>query len=128
MNNCVFCQIVEGKASCHKVYEDENYFAFLDNRPLSPGNVLLISKKHYRFVYDVPDFGGYWETAKKVGKAVQSTMNAESINFLTIGEEVPHAHIRIIPRYGNDLPFQLFPKHIPDNEMKAIAERIKSTL
>ncbi len=128
MGGCIFCQMIQGKAICHKVYEDEKFFAFLDHQPLTPGNVLLVPKRHYRWVCDVAEFGEYWEIAKKVGIAIKSAMNADSINYLTIGEEIPHAHIRIIPRYGNDFPFQLFPKDIPDNEMKIIAEKIKSAL
>ncbi len=128
MEGCVFCKIIKGELPCYKVYEDGKFFALLDHRPLNPGNVLLIPKKHYRWVYDVSDFGEYWETAKKIGMVVKSAVKADSINFLTIGEEVPHAHIRIIPRYTGDFPFQLFPKNITDGELEKIAEKIRKNL
>jgi histidine triad (HIT) family protein len=102
MENCIFCKIVRGELPAFKVYDDGIFFGFLDIRPLNPGNVLLIPKKHYRWVYDVPEFGRYFETAKQIGLAAQRTVGADSINFLTVGEEVPHAHIRIIPRFKND--------------------------
>lgn len=102
MEPCVFCRIVKGELPSYKVYDDTRYYGFLDIRPLNRGNSLLIPKKHYRWVYDVPSFGQYWETAKKIALATQSVVNSRSITFLTIGEEVPHAHIRIIPRFEND--------------------------
>ncbi|MCX6705850.1 MAG: HIT domain-containing protein, partial [Candidatus Woesebacteria bacterium] len=76
MDNCIFCKIVKGEIPCYKVYEDNNFLAFLDIKPLTRGNSLLISKKHYRWVYDVPDFGSYWEAAKKVALATIKALGA----------------------------------------------------
>lgn len=128
MEDCIFCKIVKGIIPCYKVYEDDYFLGFLDIIPLNPGNTLLIPKKHYRWVQDVPSFGAYWEAAKKIGLAIQKALNATSINFLTIGEEVPHAHIRIIPRYKDDggvLDLKNFKKISPE-EMKRIASVIAS--
>ena len=127
MDDCIFCKIVKGIIPCYKVYEDNRYLGFLDITPLNPGNTLLIPKKHYRWVYDVPDFGIYWETAKKISTVIQKKLGATSINFLTVGEEIPHAHIRIIPRFENDggvLDLKNF-KKISSEEMKKIVEKIK---
>lgn len=132
MENCVFCKIVAGSIPSYKVYEDADYVGFLDIRPLNPGNVLLIPKKHYRWVYDVPEFGSYFEAARKVGLAAKQAVSAHSVNFLTLGYEVPHAHIRIIPRFDNDGHtdgIQLSAaKDIKPEEMKKIAEKIVSLL
>ena len=102
MKNCVFCKIVKGELPSYKVYEVENFFGFLDHNPLNPGNSLLIPKKHYRWVYDIPEFGEYWEAARKIALATQKIVKSHSINFLTLGYEVSHAHIRIIPRFDDD--------------------------
>jgi len=102
MDNCIFCQIVKGKIPAYKVYEDRDFLGFLDINPLNKGNSLLIPKKHYRWVYDVPNFGTYWKVAKKVALVTQKIVGSHSINFLTLGYEVEHAHIRIIPRFAND--------------------------
>lgn len=128
MEDCIFCKIIEGKIPCYKVYEDNNFLGFLDIMPLNPGNTLLIPKKHYRWVYDIPNFGVYWEVARKISQTIAKALNATSINFLTVGEEVSHAHIRIIPRYENDggvLDLKNFKKIAPE-EMKRIAEKIKA--
>ncbi len=132
MENCIFCKIVRGELSSHKVYEDDNFLSFLDIRPLNPGNSLLIPKIHYRWVYDVPNFGDYWETAKKIALAIQKAVGSHSINFLTLGYEVAHAHIRIIPRFDNDghtdgIRLSAV-KTIPEEEMKAIARKICQSL
>jgi len=102
MSDCVFCKIVKGEIPCYKVYEDDLFLGFLDIKPLNPGNSLLIPKIHYRWVYDVPQFGQYWETAKKIALITMPIVKANAISFLTLGYEVAHAHIRIIPRFDHD--------------------------
>jgi histidine triad (HIT) family protein len=102
MNKCFFCQIAKGEIPSRKVYEDENFLAFLDIRPLTRGNTLVIPKQHYRWADEVPNFGEYFEAAKKVGKAAKERLGAEWVSYITLGMEVEHAHIRVIPRYKND--------------------------
>jgi len=100
--DCIFCKIVRGEIPSYNIYKDDLFMAFLDIYPLSKGNALLIPKKHYRWVNDVPEFGTYWEVAKKISQSLEKKLGASSISYLTLGEEVHHAHIRIIPRYSTD--------------------------
>lgn len=102
MSDCVFCKIVTGEIPIYKVYEDDLFLGFLDIKPLNIGNSLLIPKKHYRWVYDVPEFGQYWIAAKTIALATMPLVNASATSFLTLGYEIPHAHIRIIPRFDHD--------------------------
>lgn len=101
---------------------------FLDHKPLNPGNSILIPKKHFQWVYNVPYFGEYFEIAKKIALATQKIVNSHSVNFLTLGYEVFHAHIRIIPRFENDGHVDGIRlsevKSISSNEMKKISEKI----
>lgn len=99
---CVFCQIVTGRLSADKVYEDDDFLGFLDIRPLNPGHSLIVPKRHYRWTWDVPNFGDYFEVAKKVALALIAQLGAESVAFVTLGFEVPHAHIWVVPRYPDD--------------------------
>jgi histidine triad (HIT) family protein len=108
------------------VYEDEHFLGFLDIFPLSKGNTLLIPKKHYRWVNDVPEFGSYWETAKKISDKIQDRLGSTSISYLTFGEEVFHAHIRIIPRYPADEMYLTLKK--PENYSKEEMEKIVRSL
>ena len=103
MSDCVFCKIIAGKLPCYKVYEDRDFLAFLDIHPIAPGHIQLIPKTHYRWAYDVPNFGQYFETAKKVALAARLTVNADYVSFVTFGVEVEHAHIWIVPRFKGDI-------------------------
>ncbi len=100
MENCVFCQIVKGKSPCYKIYEDNDFFGLLDMHPQVPGHSLLIPKKHYQRVYDVPNFGEYWEAVLKVTKAIQKVYRPENICYMTYGIHISHAHVHILPQGG----------------------------
>lgn len=105
--NCIFCKIVRGEIPAHKVYEDDNFLAFLDINPQSPGHTQVIPKKHYRWVWDVPaaaeakagepTIERYFELARKIALAQQKAFNTEWILSKIIGDEVEHAHIWVFP-------------------------------
>lgn len=102
MQTCVFCQIIAGDIPAHKVYEDEDYLAFLDIRPYSLGQTLVIPKKHFRWVDESGDFGGFFERAKSVGLAIREALRPWTVFYITHGIEMEHAHIKVIPRYRTD--------------------------
>jgi histidine triad (HIT) family protein len=95
--SCIFCKIVSGEISATKVYEDENYLAFLDINPQSPGHTQVIPKTHYRWVWDVPNVGEYFELVRKIAKAQQKAFNTEWVLSKIVGDEVAHAHIWVFP-------------------------------
>ena len=97
MENCIFCKIVAGEIPAHKVYEDEDFLAFLDIHPQSPGHTQIIPKEHHRWVWDVPNPGTYFEVVAKVARAQQKAFGTEWILSKIIGDEVPHAHIWVFP-------------------------------
>ncbi len=100
MENCVFCKIVKGEILAHKVYEDEDFVAFLDINPQSVGHCQIIPKKHYRWVWQVPNVGAYFEVAKKVALAQQKAFGTDWILSKIVGDEVEHAHIWVYPNAG----------------------------
>src|SRR4051812_29351975 len=75
MHDCIFCKIVRGEIPSTKVYEDEDFLAFMDKNPRSPGHVQVIPKKHYRWVWDVPHIGKYFEVAQKIARAQQKAFH-----------------------------------------------------
>jgi histidine triad (HIT) family protein len=97
MQSCIFCKIVAGEIPAEKIYEDTDFLAFLDIRPLSPGHTLVIPKKHYTWVWDVPNAGDFFEVTKKIALAQKKAFSTEFILSKIIGEEVPHAHIWVYP-------------------------------
>ncbi len=118
MTDCVFCKIVAGEIPAHKVYEDDNFLAFLDIHPQTPGHVQVIPKTHYRFVWEVPNVGEYFEVARKVALAQQKAFDTDWILSKIIGDEVPHAHIWVFPNdkaQGDKLDFETNHKKIVEN-------------
>ncbi|OGG78081.1 hypothetical protein A3A36_02855 [Candidatus Kaiserbacteria bacterium RIFCSPLOWO2_01_FULL_52_12b] len=97
MENCIFCKIAAGTIPSHKVYEDENFFAFLDIHPQTPGHVQVIPKTHYRWVWDVPNVGKYFEVVNKIAHAQRKAFHTEWILSKIIGDEVEHAHTWVFP-------------------------------
>ena len=104
MSNCIFCKIVKGEIPAHKVYEDENFLAFLSIDPREAGHVLVSPKEHYRWVWDLPEdrqvspnIGEYFEVVRKIAKAQQKAFGVEMIRSQVYGEEVPHAHVWLWP-------------------------------
>ena len=126
--NCVFCEIVLGRLPCFKVYEDNDFLAFLDIYPRVEGHTLVIPKKHYRWVYEVPNFGAYWEVVLKITKAMQKAFDPYFISYLTHGLEVSHAHIHILPRKKGEEAFVPEIKKINHDSLSKSAEKIRRYL
>ncbi len=95
--NCIFCKIVKRIIPANIVYEDDNFIAFLDINPQSPGHTQIIPKEHYRWVWDVPNAGEYFEVAKKIALAQRKAFNTDFILSRIVGDEVHHAHIWVFP-------------------------------
>jgi histidine triad (HIT) family protein len=129
---CIFCKIVAGEISSYKVYEDDNFFAFLDVRPLNPGHTLVIPKKHFRWVWDLSNIGEYYEVVGKIANAIRKALNTDWVVSLVIGEAVPHAHVWLIPRFENDGHGGAIDlnnvKQLSEEEMKGVAEKITKEL
>ena len=102
MDDCIFCKIAKGDIPCQKLVEDNNFLAFLDNKPFAIGHTLVIPKIHYSWTYDVPNFGEYWVFVHKVTKIIQEKYKPLFVSYLTMGNEISHAHIHILPRYQDD--------------------------
>ncbi|MFA4960855.1 MAG: HIT domain-containing protein [Candidatus Pacearchaeota archaeon] len=111
MEDCIFCRIARGEIPCHKICEDENFLTFLDANPFTKGHVLVIPKKHIRWVWDANDeeYVNYMLSVKNVAELLKKTFNTDCVQQLIIGMEVPHAHIHLFPRTKDD-GFTEFPK------------------
>lgn len=129
MENCVFCKIVDGSVPATKVYEDTLHVAFLDIRPHRLGHVQLIPKTHYRWIWDMPEMGPIYEAARKIAKAQEKGLGADFIVSLTFGEQVPHAHVQLIPAKKGDGAelFTDYPQYAP-GQMEAVAAKIRAAL
>lgn len=96
--SCIFCKIVKGDIPSNKVYEDDQFIAFLDAFPKSTGHCQIIPKEHVRWVWDVSNIDEYMKAAQKVAQAQRKAFGTEMIVSHIIGDEVTHAHIWLVPQ------------------------------
>mmetsp|Transcript_47654 Transcript_47654/g.94320 ORF Transcript_47654/g.94320 Transcript_47654/m.94320 type:complete len:138 (+) Transcript_47654:75-488(+) len=101
----IFEKIVAGQIPSHKIYEDELVFAFLDINPLSPGHALVIPKKCYEFLHEVPEetSAAIGRVLPRIAKAVMDATGTKEYNILQNNgslahQVVPHVHFHIIPK------------------------------
>ncbi len=109
MSDCIFCKIAGGEIKSEFVYDDDNFFGILDNNPKAEGHTLIISKKHYKTILDLPNTLGneLQEAIKKVSLDLIKDGKAEGFNVLVnsnsvAGQLVEHFHVHIIPRKKGD--------------------------
>ena len=95
----IFSRIVAGEIPCHKVAEDEEFFAFLDINPVAEGHTLVIPKQETDYLFDLEDalLGRMMAFAKRVARAQEAAIPCKRIGMAVMGLEVPHAHIHLIP-------------------------------
>jgi histidine triad (HIT) family protein len=108
-NECVFCKIASGEIPVEKIYENKNFFSFPDANPQTKGHSLIISKKHFNNVLDLPEILGkdLIDCIKNTSITLMKKYNATGFNiinnnFESAGQLVKHFHIHIIPRKKDD--------------------------
>ncbi len=127
--DCVFCKIVAGEIPCFKIYEDENFLAFLDINPWVEGHTLVIPKKHYRWVWDLPEnlIGQYFAVCRKIANHYRQVLKTEFIMSYIYGWEVPHAHIHLFPDARGKIA--MYPKikrgQLSSEEGEKLAKRLR---
>lgn len=99
-NGCVFCRIIKGEIPSYKVYEDNDYLAFLDISQFSEGHTVIIPKNHIDFVWNSKDIGKYFRVVQKVANHFQ-ILGYKYVDSLIFGRKVMHAHVHLIP-HNND--------------------------
>jgi len=99
-NNCIFCRIVNRELPVKVVYEDRYTLAFLDNFPNTEGHTLVIPKKHYVNIHDIPP-----RELKHVIASVQRVARKYPVCRILQNngaplQEVFHLHFHILPGGG----------------------------
>lgn len=130
---CTFCDVVSGKITSVIVFEDQDCLGFLDNRPLFPGHSLLVPKKHFETLLELPDelVTPLFLATRVLTAAVQNACHSEG-TFVAINnkisQSVPHLHVHIVPRRkGDGLKGFFWPRYTykTDDEKQAIAQAIR---
>lgn len=107
MENCLFCKIIKREILSEIVYEDDKVLAFLDINPTTNGDTLIVPKKHYKDIMDVPikTLNQMQEVYKKLYKLYSEKLNCHGLTLSTnidYGQEIKHMHMHFIPRYKDD--------------------------
>lgn len=125
----IFTQIIQGKIPCHKIAEDDRYFAFLDISPVQEGHTLVVPKEEVDYIFDLTDdtLAGLHVFSKRVAAAIAKAFPCERVGVTVIGLEVPHSHVHLIPINSlKDMNFEK-PKQQPTHErLGEVAEAIRA--
>ena len=130
MENCIFCKVAKGEIPHNRVFEDENFVAFLDINPVSDGHTLIIPKKHIVWMQEADDetISGIFKLTKKLMQALKTAMKCDYISISIVGKDVPHFHIHLIPKHLEDGLAQFPTKKYKEGEAKEVAKKIISAL
>src|SRR4051812_33905248 len=107
MNDCLFCNIANGKEEAFTWYETDELIAFLDIHPLFEGHTLLIPKQHIDNFHLMPSsmMNNFFSTAQSLSETIKEKMNAQG-TFIAmnniVSQSVPHLHLHIVPRTKGD--------------------------
>ena len=106
--SCIFCNIRDGNAQSYIVYEDEQTLAFLDNKPVEAGHVLLIPRVHKQYIGELSEYEAIslMKALVKLVPLIQRSMGTTDSSIAInngpkAGQIIPHVHIHIIPRPNN---------------------------
>lgn len=128
MNDSIFTKIIKGEIPCHKIYEDDHTFAFLDIHPSQPGHTLVIPKLQVDDIWDLPtdEYHALWASAQKIATHIHPIMGTARVGVMVVGFGVPHAHIHLVPiNHGYELkeaPQDTEPDHAA---LAELAERLR---
>ncbi len=133
---CIFCKIVAGEIPAYKIYEDNNFLAFLDANPSNAGHTLVIPNQHFSVLPQLPDnlAAALLVLVKRLASTIFETTKAEGITILqrngqVAGQVVSHVHFHIIPRYTDDkIQDSWEPRKLTEEQFKDVQQKIVKTL
>ena len=127
MNDSLFTKIIKGEIPCHKIYEDDKTIAFLDVHPQTPGHTLVVPKVQVDHIWDLDDetYQALMHTVKKLGAHMREKLRCDYVGVKVIGEQVPHAHVHLIPfNYAQEYAATKSLSFTPE-EMSGIADELR---
>lgn len=130
---CLFCNIVDGRIKASKIYEDSEFIAVLDINPATKGHTLVTTKEHYSILAEMDDakIGKLFNVANNISKKLFQELKAEGSNiFLANGQvaeqNVPHVIVHVIPRYKDDnINFDWERKKIDETLLEELSRKLR---
>jgi histidine triad (HIT) family protein len=123
----IFSKIIQGEIPAYKIAENELFFAFLDIFPLQKGHVLVVPKIEVDKVFELPDnyLSQILVFAKPIAAAIAASFPCDRVSMVTVGLEVPHAHLHLIPiNQADDLNFANPKLQLSKAELTEVQEAI----
>ncbi len=129
---CIFCQIANGKVESKKIYEDDKVMAVLDIHPAEPGHILVIPKKHVSIMPQMDEelVGHIGMISKQLSHCLITALAIEGTsifvaNGAAAGQKAPHFMLHIIPRkQGDGISLQLPAVQLSNTDMNQIVQKI----
>jgi histidine triad (HIT) family protein len=128
--NCIFCKIVEHTEEASIVFEDSKIVVFMNIRPINPGEMLIIPKKHIDHFCDIPDeiVCHIMIHAQRLSRIIMEKLKPQRVGLVVHGFGVAHAHLIIVPQHGvNDITSCKF-AYIEDGKIKFSINKIASPI
>jgi len=125
MSDSIFSKIIKGEIPCHKIYEDDKTFAFLEINPKQPGHVLVVPKKQLH-IWDLPDedYNALMQTVKKVANRIDEILKPDRVGLQVVGVHIrDHAHVHVFP-FNDMSQYNQEPKPEPDEKLAEMAKKL----
>ena len=95
--------------------------AVLERRAIAPGHVAVVFRgRHVAELTDLApeELSQYWRDIQHVGRAIDRAFAPCHVNYLLLGNLVPHVHVHVVPRYLDDaapgMPLSWTPYDVPE--------------
>lgn len=127
----IFTKIITGEWPSYKIAEDDNFYAFLDIKPVVEGHVLVVPKVEVDKIFDLPiDYlSGMLPFAQKIAHAIEKAFDCKRCGISVIGLEVNHAHMHLMPINSlDDMNFSKPKLDLSNEQLVSIQKRILSCL
>ena len=137
MEDCIFCMLADGTIKTSTLYEDDDFRVILDAAPATKGHCLILPKKHYQSLFDMPEdlTGKAFALARRIAPVLKKVTGCQGLNVLqnsgsAAGQTVDHFHIHLIPRYegGPVIVANWNPGFVSDEEKSALADAFAKEL
>lgn len=127
---CVFCEIVAGRIPSYKVWEDDDFIAFLDIKPIRPGHILLVPKEHHDPVFAMPAdlYDRTFQTARKLAGPLGEHFKVPRVGMVVEGFGVAHAHVHLVPISEAGQLNPALAKEAPTEELKRTRDALAPAL
>jgi histidine triad (HIT) family protein len=123
----IFSKIIAGEIPSYRIAENDQFFAFLDIFPMAEGHTLVVPKKEVDKIFDVDDadLAALLLFAKPIAKAIEAGFPCDRVGIATVGLEVPHAHLHLVPiNSADDLNFTRPKLKLTESQLIAAQQKI----